>query len=171
MVERLFALAVQAPSRRRRCLLFLPLCPVYGLAMTALTALPAPQTPWLLPFWGGIVATLVEYVYHWAGQQFLGVLFWDYRRIRGSIRGRVCPPFSLAWGGLTALSLWWIQPGLAAVVAHIPPEVTYGCLLVFTADCVFTIHFLRHTHDLAYLRSFSLLPKRKSSRRSGPAAP
>ena len=34
-VERLFAALTRAPQQRRRCLLLLPLCPVYGLGMAA----------------------------------------------------------------------------------------------------------------------------------------
>ena len=33
-LEKLFARAVRSPERVRKCLLLLPLCPVYGLAMT-----------------------------------------------------------------------------------------------------------------------------------------
>ena len=39
-LERLFAAVTRSPQRRRRCLLLLPLCPVYGLGMAAVLALP-----------------------------------------------------------------------------------------------------------------------------------
>ena len=80
-LERLFAALTRSPQQRRRCLLVLPLCPVYGLGMAAVLALPA-----------------VEYLYHWWGDVFLGVRFWDYSTVPGNLRGRVCLPFSLAWG-------------------------------------------------------------------------
>lgn len=35
VLERLFAAVTRSPRRRRRCLLLLPLCPVYGLGMAA----------------------------------------------------------------------------------------------------------------------------------------
>ena len=37
-LERLFAAVTRSPQRRRRCLLLLPLCPVYGLGMAAVLA-------------------------------------------------------------------------------------------------------------------------------------
>ena len=40
VLERLFAAVTRSPRRRRRCLLLLPLCPVYGLGMAAVLALP-----------------------------------------------------------------------------------------------------------------------------------
>ena len=99
VLERLFAAVTRSPRRRRRCLLLLPLCPVYGLGMAAVLALPPSlRSGWPLYLWGGLTATSVEYIYHWWGETFLGVSFWDYTGVFGNFRGRVCLPFSLAWG-------------------------------------------------------------------------
>ena len=98
VLERLFAAVTRSPRRRRRCLLLLPLCPVYGLGMAAVLALPPSlRSEWPLYLWGGLTATSVEYIYHWWGETFLGVSFWDYTGVFGNLRGRVCLPFSLAW--------------------------------------------------------------------------
>ena len=40
LLELAFAAVSRSPDRRRRCLLLLPLCPVYGLGMLAVLALP-----------------------------------------------------------------------------------------------------------------------------------
>ena len=40
LVELAFAAVSQSEEKRRRCLLLLPLCPVYGLGMLAALALP-----------------------------------------------------------------------------------------------------------------------------------
>ena len=99
VLERLFAAVTRSPRRRRRCLLLLPLCPVYGLGMAAVLALPPSlRSGWPLYLWGGLTATSVEYIYHWWGETFLGVSFWDYTGVFGNFRGRVCLPFFLAWG-------------------------------------------------------------------------
>ena len=44
ILEKLFAAAVRSPHRVRKCLLLLPLCPVYGLAMLAVLQLPNDMT-------------------------------------------------------------------------------------------------------------------------------
>ena len=96
VLERLFAAVTRSPRRRRRCLLLLPLCPVYGLGMAAVLALPPSlRSGWPLYLWGGLTATSVEYIYHWWGETFLGVSFWDYTGVFGNFCGRVCLPFSL----------------------------------------------------------------------------
>ena len=135
--------------QRRRCFLLLPLCPVYGLGMLAVLAL-APvwnDGPWLIAA-GGLAATAVEYGVHWAYETLLGVRFWDYSQVPGNLHGRVCLPFTLAWGVLSAAAVWWVQPWVEALAREIPPVVTYGFLMIFAADALLTARFLWVTHDI-----------------------
>lgn len=151
-LERAFAFAVHAERQARRCFLLLPLCPVYGLGMLAVLALPPMNWPGLV-FFGGLTATAVEYAVHWASETFLGVRFWDYSGVVGNLGGRVCLPFSLAWGPLTAAAVQFVQPGLEALT--IPPAASWLFLLLFTADCVCSIQFLRTTRDIDALRTWT----------------
>lgn len=114
-LERFFAALTGAEEQRRRCLLVLPLCPVYGLGMLAVLAVPVQG--WALPVWGGAAATAVEYAFHWAGEALFGVRFWDYGGVFGNVRGRVCLPFSAAWGMLTACAVRWVQPWVELIAA------------------------------------------------------
>ena len=154
LVEKAFAAAVRAERRERKCLLLLPLCPVYGLAMAAVLAAPESwrQGPWLVAV-GAVSATAVEYAVHWAGESLLGVRFWDYTHTPANLGGRICLPFSLAWGPLAAAAVWLVHPVVESLVSRIPPAATYGVLLLFTADAVCTVQFLRTTHDLEGLRA------------------
>ena len=152
-LERLFAALTRSPQQRRRCLLVLPLCPVYGLGMAAVLALPRSfLTGWRLYVFGGLAATAVEYLYHWWGDTFLGVRFWDYSTAPGNLRGRVCLPFSLAWG-LLLFPAVRLAPAVAAMASRTPPFLTWLCLMGFTADAVCSLRFLAVTHDLNALRS------------------
>lgn len=151
LVELAFAAAARSEEKRRRCLLLLPLCPVYGLGMLAVLALPPMGWPGLMIL-GGLAATAVEYVYHWVGERFLGVRFWDYARVPGNLRGRVCLPFTLAWGVLAWAAVRFVQPGAEALAEVVPAWATYALLLAFTADAVCSLRFLRVTGDLRALR-------------------
>lgn len=158
-LERLFAAVTAAPTRRRRCMLLLPLCPVYGLAMAAVLALPLPREPvWALYLWGGVTATAVEYVYHGWMQRGLGVCVWDYSGLWGNLQGRVCLPFSLAWGFLVLPGVWAAAPALAELSRQVPGAVTWLCLLLFTADAVCSLRFLAVTHDLQRMRDAPFAP-------------
>ena len=52
LLEKAFAAATAAPLQVRKCLLLLPLCPVYGLGMLAVLVLPPGlrDSPWKLFF-------------------------------------------------------------------------------------------------------------------------
>jgi uncharacterized membrane protein len=153
LLEKGFARVTRAENQTRKCLLLLPLCPVYGLGLCTVLALPeAWRTGPRLFVSGAAAATAVEYVYDWACQRFLGVRFWDYTGLPGNLHGRVCLLFSLCWGGLTAAAVYLLQPAVAALAERIPPAVTFAAVLVFTADAVCSARFLRLTRDPAGLR-------------------
>ena len=154
LLEKAFAKVTHAAQQGRKCFLLLPLCPVYGLGMLAVLALPpiCKEGIWLV-VWGGLAATAVEYAVHWAYDAFLHVRFWDYSRVWGNLRGRVCLPFTAAWGVLTALAVRWVQPGVEALAARVPGEVTCLCLLVFTADALVSARLLWVTGDVELLRA------------------
>ena len=149
LLERGYAAATRAPQLPRKGFLLLPMCPVYGLGALAVLALPPALSDgfWSLALWGGFAATAVEYVVHLLYDRLLGVRFWDYSQVRGNLRGRVCLPFSLAWGLLAAAGLPVVQAALVPVLAAVPPAVTYAALLVFTADAVVSLRLLRRAGD------------------------
>lgn len=122
--------------------------------MAAVLALPPSlRSGWPLYLWGGLTATSVEYIYHWWGEIFLGVSFWDYTGVFGSFRGRVCLPFSLAWGLLLFPAVYLVTPPVVALADRVPIGVTWWLLLAFTADAVCSLRFLAVTHDLEALRA------------------
>lgn len=149
LLEKAFALAVRSERRERRCFLLLPLCPVYGLGVWAVLALPPSMTDtfWGMALWGGAAATAVEYLVHFLYERLLGVRFWDYREIPGNLGGRICLPFSAAWGLLLAVGLPPLQARLLPLLRGIPVAVTIWMLVLFTADAVLSAWVLRQTGD------------------------
>lgn len=154
LLEKVFAKATHAELQGRKCFLLLPLCPVYGLGMLAVLALPpvCKEGIWLVVY-GGLAATMVEYAVHWVYDRFLHVQFWNYAQMPGNLHDRVCLPFTIAWGVLTALAVWWVQPGVTALADRVPKEITYLCLLVFTVDALVSARFLWVTGDVEALRA------------------
>ena len=69
---------------------------------------------------------------------------WEAMR-RADRRTLVC---GLIWGLLLAAGLPWAEGALVPLLARVPPLVTYGLLLVFTADAVCSLRFLRVTGDV-----------------------
>ena len=154
LLEKVFAKATRAAQQGRKCFLLFPLCPVYGLGMLAVLALPERWTAggWLVVA-GGLTATAVEYLVHWAYDVFFGVRFWDYSRVFGNLRGRVCLPFTLIWGVFTAMAVRWVHPVVQAMAERTLPEVTWLCLMAFSIDALLSLRFLWVTGDPERLRA------------------
>ena len=122
----------------RKCLLLLPLCPVYGLGACAVLLLPSAvlRSPVLLVFY----------------QRAFSVSFWDYHGQIGNLNGRVCLPFTLAWGLLLLPMVYWVHPAAARLFAMIPPPVFWAALAAFTADGIVSSVILRRTGDRTRLQ-------------------
>lgn len=153
LLEKAFAAATGATRRVRRCFLLLPMCPVYGLGVLAAAALPPALTEsfWEMALWGGLAATAVEYLVHLWYERLLGVRFWDYSGVWGNFGGRVCLPFSAAWGLLLAAGVAPLQRVVVPLSGAVSPWITYGMLLVFTADALLSARYLRRTGEIESL--------------------
>ena len=138
----------------RKGLLVLPLCPVYGAGACLVLALTAPVRgePPAVVLLGGLAATAAEYLAALYLEKALGVSFWLYSDLPGSLRGRVCLPFSLAWGTLSLGLVHWLHPLLAPWLARIPAPVGWLTLATLLTDGLFTAALLRTTGDTASLR-------------------
>jgi len=152
LLEKGFAKVTHAKQQGRKCFLLLPLCPVYGLGMLAVLAFPQHGVVAQV-IWGAIAATAVEYVVHLVYDTLFHVRFWDYSNVPGNLRGRVCLPFSIIWGGLTALSVRWLQPEVELLAERVLPEITWLYLQVFTIDALLSAKRLWVTRDPESLRA------------------
>lgn len=152
IIEKLFAYFTGARHSVRKCFLLLPLCPVYGIAMVVvLRVVQQRENFWHVALYGGILATAVEYGVHFLYDKLLGVLFWDYSNTHLDLNRRICFPFSVAWGSLTALAVRYVQPLLEPLADTISPRVTVVMLLLLTADSFFTVRLLRRSKNIDLL--------------------
>ena len=146
----------------RKCLLFLPLCPVYGLGgcVCSLLAPLSGGNPARMFLLGAAGCTAVEYAagawYEWCS----GSPFWDYTGRAGSVRGRVCPLYSVLWGGLSLTAAFWVLPLLDRFSAAVPAPVTALAALAVSADLSASHWLLRRTRDRACLRRYGF-PRRR----------
>ena len=153
LLEVAFAM-ITGGRRDRKCLLLLPLCPVYGLGACAilwLTPLAAGNRG-LMFLLGAGAATVVEYALAVWYEEGLGVQFWDYSGLPGNFRGRVCLPFSLAWGVLSLGLVYWLHPLAESWLERIPGPVTLSAMVLTAADLVLSGVMLRQTGERACLQ-------------------
>ena len=159
VIEKLFAVARNAQHRVRKCYLFLPLCPVYGLSLAAVLHLPAElrSTSLRLIVYGGLTATAVEYAMHFFYEKALGVMFWDYSDTKMDLNRRVCVPFSVVWGLLIWVALRYVQPWINAMTMQISPLATLIAILLLIADTFFSVRLLYLRRDIDLLGIKNLL--------------
>lgn len=140
--------------RDRKCLLLLPLCPVYGLGACAVLLLPPVvlERPLLLAAAGGAAATGVEDGMALFYERVLRVSFWNYEGLPGSVRGRVCIPFALAWSLLMLPLVYLVHPAAARLAAAIPDPVSWAVLAALLGDLAISGGILRRTGDRACLQ-------------------
>ena len=138
----------------RKGLLVLPLCPVYGAGACLILALTAPVRahPPAVFALGALAATAAEYLAALWHEKALGVSFWSYDGLPGNVQGRVCLPFSLAWGMLSLGLVYGLHPLLVPLLARIPAPVGWMLLATLLTDGLLTAALLRTTGDTASLR-------------------
>lgn len=115
-----------------------PVVPIYGVGALLILGVtqPVAQNPAMVFIVGVAVATAVEYVTHWALEQFFGLVLWDYTGHLGNIHGRVCLANSLAFGvgGLLVVFVFdpWLRMWLGGmgVVALVSAASALGALFV-----------------------------------------
>ena len=158
LLEKGFAAVTHAEHRTRKCFLLLPLCPVYGLGACAILLLPSwvASVPLLLFLGSALAATSAEYLMALFYEEVLGVSFWDYRELPGNIQGRVCLPFSLAWGLLSLPLVYWVHPALSPLLQAIPRPVTWLALATLLADALLSGLLLRRTGNRHCLQWYAV---------------
>lgn len=156
LLEVAFARASGHPKRDRKCLILLPLCPVYGLGACLILGLaPLGSGPLWVALSGGLAATAVELVLGAFYRYVLGVKFWDYEGIPGSLGGLVCPAFSLCWTALALLLVYGVHPLAAGMAARIPAWLAPPAFIVLAADSLVSCAALRRTGSTEVLKWYA----------------
>ena len=154
LLEVAFARAIRHPKRDRKCLIVLPLCPVYGLGACGLLLLPegVRERPVLLFVCAAALCTAVEYAVGLFYEKALGAPFWDYRALPLNLGGKVCLPFSLLWGGMTVLLAPLLQPFGTRLAQSAPHWLAAPAAALFLVDSGLTFYLLRTTRRTDALR-------------------
>lgn len=156
LLEVAFARVIGHPKRDRKCFLLLPLCPVYGLgACLILLLAPLVRSPLWVMAAGGLAATGTELVLGLFYRFVLGVRFWDYAGMRGSLGGLVCPAFSLCWTVLALALVYLVHPGVSLLAERIPPVFAPPVLILLMADALVSCVALRRTGTTEVLRWYA----------------
>lgn len=154
LLEVAFARAIGHPKKDRKCLLLLPLCPVYGIGAALilfLTSLLRANVPGVMAI-GFASATAAEYLTGLFYERVLGVRFWDYTQMPLNLGGKVCLSFSLAWTALALVLVYLAAPPLDRLLARIPAAFAPPVLILLAADFLVSSIALRREGTTDILR-------------------
>ena len=153
LLEKLFAWVTGHPKKDRKCLLLLPLCPVYGLGALAILALAGPDPRPLRALAAGLLGgTAAELSAGLFCRLVLRVEFWSYRGVRGNLGGLICPVFSLGWALLAPVLICGAQPLAARLLSAVPPALEPPLMILAAADLLVSATALRRTGTTEVLR-------------------
>lgn len=151
-----FARAVGHPKRDRKCLLLLPLCPVYGLGACLAVALAGlSRNPLWVMAAGAAATTGAEFLMGAFYRYALGVEFWNYDGIPGSVHGLVCPFFSACWAALSLALVYFVHPLVARAAAGIPAFWGPPALIVLGSDLLVSCVALSRTGTTQVLKWYA----------------
>lgn len=154
-LETLFALVNLGELVSRKTLLLFPLCPVYGLGALAIiwSTKKFADKGWKVFFVGMVAATTVELFMDIVYRDLLGVQIWDYSNQPFNLGGRICLPFSIAWGFLSLILVKYIHPKVHQMIENVPKKVNAPVAMITVFDIIISCTLLALYGDKAVLES------------------
>ena len=129
---------------------------MYGLgACLILWLAPLVRSPLWVALAGGLAATGAELIMGAFYRFVLGVEFWDYAGMPGSLDGLVCPVFSACWTVLSLLLVYAVHPLVASLAAGIPAWLGPPALIVLNADILVSCVALRRAGTTDVLKWYA----------------
>ena len=107
-----------------------PICPSYGVGVTAVITILTPYKSDIIVLYilSVVLVTVLEGVTGWAMDKIFHNKWWDYSDMPLNIGGYVCLLFSIVWGFACLFIIYFIQPLVHDLLAFIPTIV--GIILI-----------------------------------------
>ena len=107
-----------------------PICPIYGVGVTAVITVLTPYKSDIIVLYilSVVLVTVLEGVTGWAMDKIFHNKWWDYSDMPLNIGGYVCLLFSIVWGFACLFIIYFIQPLVHDLISIIPTIV--GIILI-----------------------------------------
>ena len=126
-----------------------PVCPLCGAVIAAvlLVAGGPERNLFLLILLSLILVMALEWLTGWLSVRLFGLRCWDYSKVPGNVEGYFCPPFSLGWAVVCALTVRFLHPFVRQLMGFIPVRLGVIVLVLLTvllaADLWMTVKCLK----------------------------
>lgn len=109
-----------------------PICPIYGVGVTAVITVLTPYKSDIIVLYilSVVLVTVLEGVTGWAMDKIFHNKWWDYSDMPLNIGGYVCLLFSIVWGFACLFIIYFIQPLVHDLLAFIPTIVEIILIII-----------------------------------------
>lgn len=110
-----------------------PICPIYGVGVTAVITVLTPYKSDIIVLYilSVVLVTVLEGLTGWAMDKIFHNKWWDYSDMPLNIGGYVCLLFSIVWGFTCLLIIYFVQPLIHRALTLIPTVVGIVLIVVF----------------------------------------
>ena len=115
-----------------------PICPIYGVGVSAVVLLLGPYTNNLLLLYvtSVIIVTVIEGLTGWIMDVLFHSKWWDYSDMKFNIGGYVCLTFSLIWGVACVAIMKFIHPLIHKMLSFIPHTLGIVIIVILAAALI-----------------------------------
>ena len=115
-----------------------PICPIYGVGVSAVVFFLEPYSHKLLLLYiaSVVIVTLIEGLTGWIMDVLFHSKWWDYSDMKFNIGGYVCLTFSLVWGVACVAIMKFIHPLIHKVLTFIPHTLGVIIIVILAAALI-----------------------------------
>ena len=115
-----------------------PICPIYGVGVSAVVFFLEPYSHKLLLLYVAsvIIVTVIEGLTGWIMDVLFHSKWWDYSDMKFNIGGYVCLTFSLIWGVACVAIMKFIHPLIHKMLSFIPHTLGIVIIVLLTAALI-----------------------------------
>ena len=132
-----------------------PYCPIYGFGGLIITLYLTQYKDNLFTvfFLAIIVCSILEYFTSYLMEKIFKARWWDYSEEKFNLNGRICGKNALAFGFVSIILLYIINPFIEKQVSYIPNNIlmiiAIISLIIFTTDTVFSCNVIAKLRNTA----------------------
>lgn len=132
-----------------------PYCPIYGFGGLIITIYLTQYKNNLLTvfFLSIIVCSILEYLTSYLMELIFKARWWDYSNKKFNLNGRICGENAIAFGIVSILVLYFLNPIIGKVLSKINPTLIYVLtligLIIFTIDTIISCNIVSKLKNTA----------------------
>ena len=142
--------SIKNKTYRNRGFVSGPFCLVYGFSGVFMTIFlwDLQKTPLFLFLGTSIVATVIEWITGKVFERLNQERWWDYSDKKWNIDGYICLSYSILWGILGCIAIYWVNDLLVAVFQLLPVFLLRLCIWILVGinilDAIASILTIKH---------------------------